>query len=127
MTWHSPRQPISHIEKGFATLDGRNVPWAARAGQQETDERNELSTLVWVKRDERPARVGQVLFDEFVQAQTFVPLTNQIRAAVGGDPRSLEIYLQRSLEGKLKGLLLFLTDSVSTSGVFSSRSNTHPY
>ncbi len=127
MVWHSLSQPISHIGKDFATFDGRNVPWLARARQPETDERNEPSTLVWVKREERPARVGQVLFDEFVQPQTFVQLTNQIQAAVGGDPRSLRICLQRSLEGKLKGLVLFLTDWVSTSGVFSSRSNTHEY
>jgi hypothetical protein len=47
-------------------------------------------------------RVGQVLDDEIAESQTFVQLTNQNQAAVGGDPRSLEIHLQRGVEGKLK-------------------------
>ena len=115
MVRNSLSRPISHIEKDFAIFDGRNVPWLVRARQQETDERNEPSTSVWVTRDERPERVGQVLFDEFVQAQTSVQPTNQIQAAVGGDPRSSGIYLPRSLEGKRKGLVLFLADSVSPS------------
>ena len=36
-------------------------------------------------------------------------LTNQDGAAAGGDPRSLEIDLQRSGKRELKGLILFLT------------------
>ena len=40
--------------------------------------------------------------DEFTEAQTFVQLTNQNQAAVGGDSRTLEIDLQRGVEGKLK-------------------------
>jgi hypothetical protein len=54
-------------------------------------------------------RVGQVLGDEITEAQTFVQLTNQNQATIGGDPRSLEIDLQRSVERELKRPVLFLT------------------
>jgi len=55
------------------------------------------------------ARVAQMLFDELSQAEPFVQLAHQNQAAVGGDPRSLEIDLQSRVEGKLKRLILFLT------------------
>ena len=55
------------------------------------------------------ARVPQVLFDELSQAEPFVQLAHQNQATVAGDPRSLEIDLQSSVEGKLKRLILFLT------------------
>ena len=70
-------------------------------------------------------RVGQVLGDEITEAQTFVQLAHQNQAAVGGDPRSLEIDLQRSVEGELKWPVLSLTHWVLTSGASSSRSNPH--
>jgi hypothetical protein len=50
-----------------------------------------------------------VLFDEFTEAQAFVQLTHQNQATIGGDPRSLEIDLQRGVERELKGLVLFVT------------------
>ena len=70
-------------------------------------------------------RVGQVLGDEIAEAQAFVQLADQNQAAVGGDPRSLEIHLQRGVEGKLKWPVLSLTHWVLTSGVSSLRSNPH--
>jgi hypothetical protein len=48
-----------------------------------------------------------VLGDEIAEAQTFIQLAHQNEAAVGGDARSLEIDLQRGIEGELKGLILF--------------------
>jgi hypothetical protein len=61
------------------------------------------------------------LGDEFAEAQTFVQLTNQNQAAVGGDTGTLEINLERGVEGELKGLILYLTHWVLTSGASSSR------
>jgi hypothetical protein len=55
------------------------------------------------------ARVAQVLCDELPQAQALIPLAHQDQAAVGGEPRSLEIDLPSSVEGKRKRLILFLT------------------
>ena len=60
-------------------------------------------------------RVGQVLFNEFAELQTFVQLTHQQEAAIGGDPRSLEIDVQRGIKRELKCLILFLTQWGSTS------------
>ena len=54
-------------------------------------------------------RVGQVTFDEFADPQTFVQLSHVDQANVGDDPRSLKIDLQRGIERKLCGLVLFST------------------
>jgi len=61
------------------------------------------------------ARIRQVLSDQIAEAQPLVQLPHQDQAAVGGDPRSLEIDLQSSVEGQLKGLVLFVTHWVWTS------------
>ena len=55
-------------------------------------------------------RVGQVARDEITEAQTFLQLTNQNQATVGGNPRSVEIHLQKSVKGELKWPVLSLTD-----------------
>jgi hypothetical protein len=47
--------------------------------------------------------------------------------AIGGDPRSPEIDLQASIEGELKGLVLFPTHWLWTSGACSSNSKPHKY
>jgi hypothetical protein len=73
------------------------------------------------------SKMSQVVGDEITEAQTFVQLAHQNQAAVGGDPRSLEIHLQRSVEGELKWLVLFLTHWVSTSKASSSPSYPHQY
>jgi hypothetical protein len=57
----------------------------------------------------RAPRVGQVLRDEVAEPQTFVELPHEDQAAIGGDPRSLELDLQRRVERELKGLGLRLT------------------
>jgi hypothetical protein len=56
-----------------------------------------------------PTGIGQVLFDQFTQTQTFIQLPHQNQATVRGDARSLEIDLQGAVERELKGLVLFLT------------------
>jgi hypothetical protein len=58
------------------------------------------------------ARIPQVLSHQIAEAQTLVQLANQNQAAVGGDSGSLEIDLQRSVQGELKGLVLFVTHGV---------------
>jgi hypothetical protein len=50
-----------------------------------------------------------VLGNEITEAQTFIQLAHQNQAAVGGDPRSLEIHLQRGIEGELKWPVLSFT------------------
>ena len=72
-----------------------------------------------------PARIGQVLGDQFAKAQSFIQFADQNQAAVGGDARSLEIHLQRSVERELKRLILFLTHWVLTSRASSSHWNPH--
>lgn len=62
-----------------------------------------------------PPRIGQVLRDEVAESQTFVLLAYQNQATIGGDSRSLEIHLQRGIEGELKRLILCLTHWVFTS------------
>ena len=57
-----------------------------------------------------------MLCNEFAQDQTFIQFAHDNQAAVGTDPRSLGIDLQRGVEGELKGLILFLTPWVSASG-----------
>jgi hypothetical protein len=49
------------------------------------------------------------------------------QAAVGGDAGTLEIDLDAGVEGELKGLTLYLTHLVLTSGESSSRSHPHEY
>jgi hypothetical protein len=55
------------------------------------------------------ARVSQVLWDEISQAESLVQFADHNQAPVGGDSGTLEIDLPRSVEGELKGLVLFLT------------------
>jgi hypothetical protein len=50
-----------------------------------------------------------VLRDEVAEAQPLVELPHEDQAAIGGDPRSLELDLQRRVERELKGLGLRLT------------------
>jgi hypothetical protein len=62
-----------------------------------------------------------VLGDETTEAQPFVQLTNQNQATVGGDARSLEVDLEKTVERELKRLVLFVTHWVSSSiGVFTA-------
>jgi hypothetical protein len=73
------------------------------------------------------ARVGQMLFDQFSEPESLVEFPNQDEAAVGSDAGTLEIDLERRVEGELKGLILYLTHWVLTSGASSSRSNPYKY
>ena len=52
--------------------------------------------------------------------------THEDQAAVGSDPRSLELDLQRRVERELEGLVLGVTQWVRTSPASSSRANPHP-
>ena len=54
-------------------------------------------------------RVGQVLGDEFAEAQTFVQLAHQNQTTIGGDARSLKIDPEGGVERELKRRVLFLT------------------
>jgi hypothetical protein len=56
-----------------------------------------------------PARTDQMLINEASELQPFVQLAHPDQASVGSDPRSLKIDLEESMEGELKGLVLFLT------------------
>ena len=67
-------------------------------------------------------RIDLVLFAEFAESQSSVKLPNQNQTSIRGDPRSLEIDLQRGIERELKGLALALTRWVWPSSVPSSRS-----
>jgi len=62
-----------------------------------------------------------MLFDELSEPQSLVQFPDHNQAAIGGDPRSLEIDLERGVERELKGLVLFVTHSVWASGASSSR------
>jgi hypothetical protein len=73
------------------------------------------------------ARVGQMLFDQFSEPESLVELPHQDKAAVGSDAGTLEIDLERGVEGELKGLILYLTHWVLTSGASSSLSHLHGY
>jgi hypothetical protein len=53
-----------------------------------------------------------VLPDEFTEAQPFVQFPDQDETSVGSDAWPLKIHLQRSIERKLKGLILFDTYAV---------------
>ena len=50
-----------------------------------------------------------MLDDEITEAQALIQLQHHNQATVGGDPRSLEIDLQTSVEEELRGLVLFAT------------------
>ena len=52
------------------------------------------------------ARVGQVPFHEFAEAQPFIQLPHQEQAAVGSYSRALEVNLQPAIERELKGPIL---------------------
>jgi hypothetical protein len=80
-----------------------------------------------------------MLFDQFSEPESLVEFAHQDQAAVGSDAGTLDaasarnylkeaalkIDLERGVEGELKGLTLYLTHWVPTSGASSSRS--HPY
>jgi hypothetical protein len=68
-----------------------------------------------------------MLLDQFSEPESLVEFAHQDQAAVGGDPGTLEIDLERGVEGELKGLVLFVTHWVWTSGASSSRSDLHEY
>jgi len=67
------------------------------------------------------------LFDQCSEPESLVEFAHQDQAAVGGDAGALEIDLESGVEGKLKGLVLYLTPWVLTSGASSSRSHPHEY
>lgn len=48
------------------------------------------------------ARAGQVVFDKFPESESLLQFADQSQATVGGDPRTLEINLQRGVEGELR-------------------------
>ena len=73
----------------------------------------------------RASRISQVLCDEGTEAQPLVQFADEDQAAIGGNPGSLELDLQRGVERELKGLVLGFTHWVCTSPAQSSRSN--PY
>jgi len=73
------------------------------------------------------AGVSQVLFDEFSEAESLVEFPHQNQSAVGGYAGTLEIDLESGIEGELKGLILYLTHWVLTSGASSSRIHPHKY
>ena len=50
------------------------------------------------------AGIGQMLLDQFPEPQPLVEFAHQDQAAVGSDARTLEIDLEGSVEGELKGL-----------------------
>ena len=55
------------------------------------------------------AGVRQMLFDQFSEPESLIKLVHQDQAAVRGDAGTLEIDLERGVEGELKGLILYLT------------------
>ncbi len=70
-------------------------------------------------------RVDEKLVDELAQTEPLVQFTAQQQPAVGGDPRALEIDLQKTVERELKRLAIFVTHSVSPSVAHTMRSNPH--
>jgi hypothetical protein len=66
-------------------------------------------------------------FDQFSEPESLVEFPHQDQAAVGSDAGTLEIDLERGVAGELKGLILYLTPWVLTSGASSSRSHPHEY
>jgi len=55
------------------------------------------------------AGVRQMLFDQFSEPESLVKFAHQDQAAVGSDAGTLEIDFERSVEGELKRLILYLT------------------
>src|ERR1700730_12273181 len=74
-----------------------------------------------------PPVAGEVLGEERTQHRAFIQPTHQQQAAVGSNPRSLEIDLQRGIEGELKGLVFLLTHWVEASAEFVFLSTPHGY
>ncbi len=68
-----------------------------------------------------------MLFDQFSEPASFVKFAYQDQAAVGSDAGTLEIDFERSVEGELKRLILFLTHWVLTSGASSLHLHPHKY
>src|SRR5450759_5165166 len=66
-----------------------------------------------------------MLSDERTQPQAFIPLAHQQQAAVGSNPRSLEIDSQRGIRRELKRLVLLLTHWVEASAEFVLLSKPH--
>ena len=62
------------------------------------------------------AGVRQMLVDQFSESESLVEFAHQDQAAVGSDAGALEIDFERSVEGELKRLILYLTHWVLTSG-----------
>jgi len=50
--------------------------------------------------------ISQVLFDEFSEAESLVEFPHQNQAAVGGDAGTLEIDLERGVEGDMREMFL---------------------
>jgi len=67
------------------------------------------------------------LFDQFSEPQSLVDSPHQEQAAVERDVETMQIDLERGVEGKLKGLILYLTPWVLTSGAALSRTHSHEY
>ncbi len=66
-----------------------------------------------------------MLRDQFTEPEPLVEFAHQDQATVGSDAGTLELDLERGVEGKLKRPILYLTHWVLTSGASSSHS--HPY
>ena len=56
-----------------------------------------------IKRESRLTGIAQVRGDEPRKAKTFIQLTHQNQAGVGGDARPLKRDLQKPVERELKG------------------------
>jgi len=54
-----------------------------------------------------------MLVDQFSESESLVEFAHQDQAAVGSDAGTLEIDLERGVEGELKGLILYLTHAVT--------------
>jgi hypothetical protein len=62
-----------------------------------------------------------------INSKFYVEFAHQDQPAVGGDPGTLEIDLERGVEGELKGSIMYLTPWVLASGASSSRLHPHEY
>jgi hypothetical protein len=65
-----------------------------------------------------------MLFDQFAEPEPLVEFAHQDQATVRRNVRTLKTNLERRIEGKLKGPILYLTHWVLTSRTFSPHS--HP-
>lgn len=62
-----------------------------------------------------------MLGNEITEAQSLIQLTNQDQTTIGGNARSLEVDLEKTVERELKGLVLFVTYWVPSSiGAFTA-------